>query len=191
MGEHDSIHHGRSWLSSTCLRIGFWCQQIWYGFILVQIDSVKQPIQRDFAGSGHVSHRRTSAFNDHFDYSIIAFRKMHSWASSWECFAFVTTWSTLDSSATSRLLCIFVLVLALVVMLWVSLHDRFPDAGTFLHEFNTSITKSQRSRAGIPSMRKKTGIQWNNFRFSWTVRHWSLFLTHPTCRNECSTSEDT
>ena len=39
----------------------------------IQIDSVKQPIQRDSVGSGHVSHRRTSALNDHFGESLIVF----------------------------------------------------------------------------------------------------------------------
>ena len=34
----------------------------------VQISSVKQPMQRNSVGLRHVSHRRTSAFNDHFDH---------------------------------------------------------------------------------------------------------------------------
>ena len=34
----------------------------------VQIDSVKQPIKRNSVGSGHVSHRWISAFDDHFDH---------------------------------------------------------------------------------------------------------------------------
>ena len=34
----------------------------------VHIDSVKQPIKRDSVGSGDVSHRRTSAFNDRLDH---------------------------------------------------------------------------------------------------------------------------
>ena len=32
----------------------------------VQIDSVQEPIQRNHVSSGHVSHHRTSAFDDHF-----------------------------------------------------------------------------------------------------------------------------
>ena len=45
--------------------------------------------------------------------------KKYNWASNWESFAFVTTWSTLDNSSTSRLLFLFDLVLGLV--LWISL----------------------------------------------------------------------
>ena len=37
----------------------------------VQIDSVKQPIKRNSVGSGHASHRRTSALNNHPDYRFI------------------------------------------------------------------------------------------------------------------------
>ena len=36
----------------------------------------------------------------------------------------------------------------------------------------------------------QTCIQRINFRFSRTMRDWSLFLTHPACGNECSTSKD-
>ena len=38
------------------------------------VDSVKQPIQRNSVGSGHVSHRRTSALYDHFDHIVIVFK---------------------------------------------------------------------------------------------------------------------
>ena len=34
----------------------------------VQVDSVKQPIMRDSVVSGHVSHSRTLANNDHLDH---------------------------------------------------------------------------------------------------------------------------
>ena len=44
--------------------------------LLIQIDSVKQPIQRDSVGSGLVSHRRTSALNDHFGESVIFFKNV-------------------------------------------------------------------------------------------------------------------
>ena len=40
------------------------------------IDSVKQPVKRDSLGSGHVSHRRTSALNDHLDHCFIFFRNV-------------------------------------------------------------------------------------------------------------------
>ena len=41
----------------------------------IQVDSVQLPIELDSVGSGHVSHRRTSAFNNHFDYCFI-FKKI-------------------------------------------------------------------------------------------------------------------
>ena len=43
---------------------------------MVQIDSVKQPIKRDSVGSGHVSHRRTSTFDDHLDHFFIVFENV-------------------------------------------------------------------------------------------------------------------
>ena len=42
----------------------------------VEIDSVKQPIQRDSVGSGHVSHVGAPAFNDHFDHDFIVFKNV-------------------------------------------------------------------------------------------------------------------
>ena len=83
-------------------------------------------------------------------------------------FALVTTWSTSDNSSLSRLLCLFVLVLVLVCLIWSSFCDGFLRAGTLIsisrrvspcqnvirkmqHFY---ITKSQRSSAGIPSMRR-------------------------------------
>ena len=47
--------------------------------------------------------------------------------------------------------------------------------------FPTSKTiRSHKSSAGIPSK--------DDFGFCWTVRHWSLFLTHPTDWNKCMAS---
>ena len=42
----------------------------------VQVDSIKQPIKRNSVGSGHVSHRRTSASDDHLDRSVSVFENM-------------------------------------------------------------------------------------------------------------------
>ena len=50
--------------------------------------------------------------------------------------------------------------------------------------------KSQRSRAGMPSMRKPASREITSDSAS-SVWHWSLFLSHPTHENKCSTSEDT
>ena len=37
----------------------------------VQITSIEQPIKSNSMSSGNVSHCRTSAFHNHFDYSFI------------------------------------------------------------------------------------------------------------------------
>ena len=116
----------------------------------VQTDSVKQPIWRNSVDSGHVSHCRTSALHDHFGHSFIVFQNGQMGFRS-ESFALVTTWSSLDNSSTSWLLCIFVLVLGLicVCVLWVSLCNRFPVAGTLissrdrLHHVGRLLTRMQ------------------------------------------------
>ena len=81
----------------------------------VQIDSVNQPIQRNSVGLGHVSHRRTSSFHDHLFHSFIVLENVYAGLRSEKSFALVTSWSTLDSSSTSRLLWVFVLVLGVGV----------------------------------------------------------------------------
>ena len=48
----------------------------------VQIDSVEQPIKRDCVGSGHLSHRRASAFNDHLDLCFIVSKNEKAWLRS-------------------------------------------------------------------------------------------------------------
>ena len=40
----------------------------------VQINSIEQPIKSNSVGSGEVSHCRTSAFHNHFDYSFIVLK---------------------------------------------------------------------------------------------------------------------
>ena len=40
----------------------------------VEIDSIKQPIKSNSVGSGNMSHCWTSAFHNHFDYSLIVFK---------------------------------------------------------------------------------------------------------------------
>ena len=42
----------------------------------VQVDSVKEPIKRNSVGPGHLSHRRTSAFNDHLDRCFTVFNNV-------------------------------------------------------------------------------------------------------------------
>ena len=84
--------------------------------------------------------------------------KMYSTAPNWEDFVFDETWSTL---LRSRLSCLIkTLVWFWVCLFDVVLHDEFPRTWPlvlldgFGEEWNTSITKSQRSRAEIPSMHR-------------------------------------
>ena len=42
----------------------------------VQVDSVEQPIKSNSVGSGHVSHRWTSSFDDHLDDSFVVFKNV-------------------------------------------------------------------------------------------------------------------
>ena len=42
----------------------------------VLVDSVKKPIKRNSVGSGHVSHRWTSAFDDHLDHRFVMFKNI-------------------------------------------------------------------------------------------------------------------
>ena len=58
-------------LWSTCLLVSTFVLE--FG---VQIDSVKQPTYRNSVGSGHVSHRNTSALYDHFEHSFIIFKNV-------------------------------------------------------------------------------------------------------------------
>ena len=40
----------------------------------IQINSIEQPIKSNSVGSGDVSHYRTSAFDNHFNYSFIVLK---------------------------------------------------------------------------------------------------------------------
>ena len=40
----------------------------------IQINSIEQPIKSNSVGFGDVSHCRTSAFHNHFDYSFIVLK---------------------------------------------------------------------------------------------------------------------
>ena len=108
--------------------------------LLVQIASVKQPVKSNSVGSGYVSHCRTSAFDDHFNHCFVVLEnkkalhqnektsrstKHNQHYTIQECRAGLGSWFDFGCAC-----------------FW------------FGEEWNTSITKSQRSRAGIPSMRE-------------------------------------
>ena len=44
----------------------------------IKINSIEQPIKSNSVGSGDVSHCRTSAFNNHLDYSFIVLEHTQS-----------------------------------------------------------------------------------------------------------------
>ena len=133
--------------------------------VLIHIDSVKASIKRNPAGSGHVSHRRTSAFLQIILISASLSSKMWSKAPKWESFAFVITWSTLNNSISSRLGCFFVLVLVCF------LQASSPKGFSVPERYEKKIKCGN-------SVHAKTSIQRDNFRFSGNVRvSWSLFLT--------------
>ena len=120
----------------------------------IKIDPVKQPIQSNSVGSWHMSQCGTSTFYYHFNHGIIVTKDIqHSigtrmcsvWWNEigvdqieigvrWNLFSHVG-WVFADSFLRGSLTSWGLLV-------W------------FGAEWNTSITESQRSRAGIPSMRK-------------------------------------
>ena len=121
----------------------------------IQINPVKQPIKSNSVGSWHVSHCGTPAFEYHLNHDFIVLKDIEK-ALEPEGFTFDETWSTL---VRSRFLCLVGIWLR---MLSVVLCNKFPCNSArslallawFGEEWNTSITKSQRSRAGNPSMRK-------------------------------------
>ena len=121
----------------------------------VQINSVKQPIQCNSVGSWYMSHCGTSAFYHHCNDGFIVLKDFNI-ALEPEGFTFDETWSIM---ARSRLMCLVGIWLR---MLGGVLCNRFRCSSLsplallvlFGGEWNTSITKSQWSRAGIPSMRE-------------------------------------
>ena len=40
----------------------------------IQIDAIEEPVKSNSVGSGDVSHCRTYAFNNHFDYNFIVLK---------------------------------------------------------------------------------------------------------------------
>ena len=53
----------------------------------VKIDSIEQPIKSNSMSSGNMSHCRTSAFHNHFNYSFIVLNTYNkaSWLADWTC----------------------------------------------------------------------------------------------------------
>ena len=187
IGEDDSILQEWNCLSSTCLRVGFWYEHIWFGiFWSIMILSNNQS-RATLWVRGHVSRRRTSAFNDQVDHCFAVFKNVKQ-APKWEGFAFVTTWSTLTNSRSTRFMSFFISVLVCFLLGFVAQQvSLYWLISGRMQYFNNQIPEIESGN----TIHAQTSIQRNDFRFSRTVRKGSLFQTHPTCGNECSTSEDT
>ena len=84
--------------------------------------------------------------------------KMYNWDSPWEECVLVGTWSTFDNYSTSHFLFSVGVLVCFLSMEWSlvphkSLWASLPCLAVLFVERNTSITMSQRLRAGGPSMR--------------------------------------
>ena len=155
----------------------------------VQIDSIESPIKSNSAGSGNVSHCRASSLYDHLDHCFVVFkhiqqsflmRRMDVWGNK------INIIQIIDHSLR---------LLGFVNR--VKWRTNFTFVRTQVSPcFITLIRVSKNNDDQIPSIKcgytiqPQSCIQRNDFRFCWTVRNWSLFLTHPTYRNECMTSKN-
>ena len=149
-------------------------------------------------GSGHVSHRTTSVFDNHLHHNLIIL-KMYSCDSPWEECVLLSTRSTSDNCSTHRIHCPFlfqsswVAALAIVWMEFCSFPVLWHESGWFLgivrwtQHFNNHNPEIK-SKESVHSW---SSIQQDNFRICRTVGYWRLFLAHPTDKDKCSTSEDT
>ena len=108
--------------------------------LLVQIDSLKQPIKSNSVDSGNMSHCMTPSFNDHLDHCFVVFKthtkksldaKTRRLREHNQCYS--TRWSSLEIFDLSLISCLTVLSIVWVV---------FP---------RTETVRSHKSRAGIPS----------------------------------------
>ena len=99
--EDGSNHHAWNYFQPTCQQVGSWCQHIWFGFLGSELTR---------------SNNQSDATLWVLDTCLIVgllplmiilitasvSSKIFNWASNWEESAFVTTWSTFDTSSTSR-----------------------------------------------------------------------------------------
>ena len=165
---------------SVCLRVGFWCQRIWFGFWgpnwFSRITNQEQlcgfwetclivgllPFIINFITASLSSKNR--------QFEEIKSTLSKSSITLWDCFRFWMLWGV---ERTSRL---FTNGSTLSSWLWFV----FP---------RTATIRSHKSSAGIPSNlnpASKEMIFW----FCCTVRNWSLFLTNPNDRNTRMTSKN-
>ena len=167
IGKLPTLNKRRRWFHSSQVKLPFVSMSASSAYLIldfwVQVDSVKWPIKRNSVGSGNMSHCWTSpAIDDHLDHRFIIFknvqhctklRRLHVWGNQnrrctsqdrcTELESSFGSWCVLDGVSCSRYPCTF----SLDFLGWLE------------EECNTSITKSQRSRAGIPSMRPSNCVR--------------------------------
>ena len=138
---------------------------------------IEQPIKSNSVGSWHMSHCGTSAFDYHINHGFIILKDMKH--------------STKSRIFHVRRNVINIAQIKIVVLGWnfvLIVLAGFPVDWSldlldwFGEEWNTLTTKSQRSRAEIPSMRKPALRE--HFSFRWAVWDWCLCLAHPTFWHE-------
>ena len=156
----------------------------------IDINPVKQPIQSNSVGSWHMSHCWTSAFDYHLNYGFIILKDKQHGIGTRMCSA---RWNVINIGQIEigvRGWNLFSIVCDRGIA------DKFPSGSRtslvllvwFGEEWNTSITKSQRSRAGIPSMRKPALREITSASVELCETE-VCFFAHPTYWHKCSTSE--
>ena len=153
----------------------------------IQVDSVKLPIELNSVGSGHVSHRRTSAVNNHLDYRFIVFKNTKQ---STEARKLCVRCDVINISPAN--ICRPVR-LFLSFLRWNDFQVVYRDKScpAFWVDVKKNAILQQpnprdQERVNRPCValheKKQPQIQWNCG---------SLLLAHPTYATECSTPEDT
>ena len=173
----DSIHHVWNFPWSICLRVGFWGQCMWFGFLESRLIRSNNQSSANSVGSGNMSHCRTSVFK---------------WSS----------WSQLHCSQTHTIKLLDSRIEHLREPNQCHAQHRFyykncfPINGLPRAIWNMrNISKDSKtirfhnSRAG-ETIQSQSSVRRDDFRFCWTVRNSSLFLAHPTYWNKCMTSQN-
>ena len=119
----------------------------------VQIDPVKQSIQSNSVGPWNMCHCGTSTFDNHFGYRLNA-SKTYNIALEPEFVVFDGMWSMFVGMTLVWLIEMELCTFGLTTAEGLLRGSLLGPSVRFGSEWDTSITKSKRVRAGIPSMRK-------------------------------------
>ena len=184
----DSIHHVWNFPLLVCLRVGFWCQCIWFGF-WGRNWFYRTTNQEQLCGFWkHVSlsgffpliiilinaSLSSNTYNNASWWEELTFEEMKSTLSKslitpWDCFRCWIVWGVERTT--------FVYGSPRSWLLW------------YVFPWRTATIRSHKSSAEN-TIQPQSCIQRNDFWFCWTLRNWSLFLTHTTTWNKCMTSKN-